>query len=256
MGGVAVLSGATPAGASPTNVYVSSYGSDTNPCSSSSPCLTLAHAYSAVATGGTINLAGGTYKGGLDITKNVNIVGPSSDGSLDVNTATIDALNGNNGIFVNGQTVSISDVVIDGVNNTTGDGIDNDGGTLTLTNVVIENNVVHANGGGLYNDVGGKITMTGGSLLENSATDTDGGGLFNLAGATVTLKNVSLNHNTGAEGGGIYNKGTVHLTGTTSLHNNSATLDGGGIEKCGGSVTATSGVSNTANIPNDIGTLC
>jgi hypothetical protein len=257
VGGFTVLAGVTPAGASPTNVFVSPYGLDSNPCSASSPCLTLKHAYNTVATSGTINLAGGTYKGVLTISKNVNIVGPSSDGSLDVNTATIDALGGFDGIEVNSVKVTISDVVIDGVNNFDGDGVSNIGGTLTFNDVVIEDNVVSIGGGGLFN-LGGKVTMNGGSLLENSTLDgTPGGGVYNAPSSTVILNSVSLEHNTAptGTGGAIVNYGTLKLTGTTSIHDNSAEFDAGGIQECpGAGISVGPGVSNTNNTPADYST--
>jgi hypothetical protein len=258
LGGLGVLGRAAPAGASGF-AYVSPYGTDAGPnnCSSSSnPCLTLQHAYNEVNSGGTIVLAGGTYKAGVTISKTVTIEGPASGGTLDANTATIEAFgDGECGFYVSGATVSISNVVIDGLHDSPCDGIDNVGGDVTLTNVVSEDNTVYASGGGLFND-SGTIDMTGGSLLGNAAVDgSGGGGVFNSSG-TVTLKNVSLNHNTATCGGGIYNQGTLHLTGSTSLHNNAASNEGGGIDNIGGTVTTTSGVSNTANTPNDFSTFC
>jgi hypothetical protein len=248
MGGVAVLSGATPAGASPTNVYVSSYGSDTNPCSSSSPCLTLAHAYSAVATGGTINLAGGTYKGGLDVTKNVSIVGPSSDGSLDVNTATISG--GSPVLELSAAKVTITDVVItNGLG--TGGGIWNYDG-LTLNSDSITDNTGY---GGIFLGTGSKLTMNGGSVSGNdNIEDNFGGGLENFHG-TAVLNGVSFTHNSAGYGGAIGNEGSLKTTGSTAIHDNAAyaSFGGGGIYECTGDpINLGPGTSNTANTPNDL----
>jgi len=43
--------------------YVSPSGSDANPCTASQPCLTFSRAYKAVASGGVVQIAGGTYAG-------------------------------------------------------------------------------------------------------------------------------------------------------------------------------------------------
>jgi hypothetical protein len=255
VGGFTLLSGGVPAGAS-GNLYVSPYGSDTgNPCTSSStPCLTLAHAYAVSSGGNTINLAAGTYKGGIEISHNLNIVGTASGGSLDATTSTING--GSPVLETTASSISITNVVISGADGQWG-GIENTGG-LTLTNVNVQDNTsLFFDGGGMFNQ--GNLVMTGGSFQGNTidadAGEGGGGGLFNRG--TAKLTNVSLTHNvaTGSlspEGGGIFNfLGTLKLLGSTVIHNNSAPVNGGGIEAC---VPLTTGpdVSVTANTPNDI----
>jgi hypothetical protein len=251
------LAFAAPAGAA-SNVYVSSYGHDTgNNCSNKSdPCLTLAHAYNQVSSGGTINLAGGTYKGDLTINKNLSIVGTGSTGSLNVSTTTIsgNATSSSQtiGLDIASGTVTVSDVVID---NATDAAVINDG-TLTLDNDVIGagTNAPPFATAGIFND--GTLTMNGGAETELN-TVSIGGALWNESGKS-TLNNVSLSHDTAtgteSEGGAIFiSTGTLKLTGTTSLHNNGATVDGGGIEACTGStLSISSSVSVTDNTPNNI----
>jgi hypothetical protein len=43
--------------------YVSPSGSDANPCTASQPCLSFGRAYKVVASGGVVQIAGGTYAG-------------------------------------------------------------------------------------------------------------------------------------------------------------------------------------------------
>jgi hypothetical protein len=258
-GGVAVLSGATPAGAITVNLYVSPYGSDTgNNCKTqSNPCQTLSHANNVSKSGYTINLAPGTYKGNINVVNDISIVGVVAGGSLNANTTTIDAeatsSSSKFGISDYAGSLTISNVVIDGANYVSG-GIFLDGGDLTLTNVVIEDNLGLS--GGIDND-GGDLTMTGGAMSNNGGLA--GGGLFNNGDAVI--KNVSFTQNNvlnpegdleDGEGGAIFNEGNLKLEGTNPIHNNQA-FDGGGIEECAGAtISQSSGTSDTGNSPNDL----
>jgi hypothetical protein len=255
LGGFTLLAGVTPAGAA-TNLYVSPSGSDTgnNCANASTPCLTLLHAYTeAAGSGSTINLAGGTYAGGITINKSVNIVGTNSGGSLDSLTSTI-----NGGGFVlfidSGHTVNISNVVITNASGIAGLA---NYSTLTLTNVNVVDNTGTFDGAGMFSGSPGSLVMTGGSVSGNTSPDGVPGGGFDQNGGTATFDNVAFNHDTatgsGGEGGAIFNfVGTIHLTGSTAIHNNSATLEGGGVFTCPGQTTTVGPhVSVTGNTPND-----
>jgi predicted outer membrane repeat protein len=257
LAGMTVLAGVgvTASGAS-TNLYVATTGSDgTNNCqSASAPCLTLTHAMTKASNGDTINLGSGTFVGNVEINKSVTIAGTAPTGSLSATNTTISAQEGE--AFVlgipPGKTVTISNLVISGLNQV-GGGIDNDG-ALTLDDVSVVNNTGSCCGSGIANF--DKLLMNGGSVTGNTATeDADGGGIANFDSAT--LNGVTFTHNsaTGStgEGGAIYNDGSLHLTGSTAIHNNSATLTGGGVEECPtATLTTTSGVSITDNTPNDV----
>jgi hypothetical protein len=253
VGGFTVLASSGTAGAS-GNFYVSSYGSDTNPCTSNAPCLTLKHTLNVASSGSTIHLAGGTFIGNLDVKKSINIVGTSSGGSLEVVTSTI---SGNGGIWgleiANpGVSVTISDVVVTGAS---ADAIENHG-VLVLNDVNLQDSYGDDNGSGMFS--GDSVVMNGGSISENAATEGTVGGGFDIDGGTATFHDVSFEHNTAVtpdgEGGAIFNYfGTVHLTGDTSIHDNSAALEGGGILTCPGQTTTIGpDVSVTNNTPNNI----
>jgi hypothetical protein len=268
-GGFIVVEGAGPAGASGT-LYVSSYGSDTaNNCTSSStPCLTLQHAYDEAGGGTTtIELAAGTYKGDFGVAfspgtrvleKNLDIVGDGNGGSLNATTTTISG-EGQFNAVVNEPTFTdnLTDLV---VNDATSEAISNNG-HMTLTDVTVGSTLQGPPyvGAGIANN--GTLTMDGGSISGNTATTSNGGGLFAIDGV-VTLDNVSLTHDSttssSGEGGGIYNyDATVHLQGTTNLHNDSATVDGGGMESCHGVGAVTTfgpDVVITGNAPNQYST--
>lgn len=78
-------------------------------------------------------------------------------------------------------------------------------GAVTMTNGAIHSNSNGGNGGGIFNDSGAKLTMTGGSVTENAAKH--GGGIFNQSNSSLNITGGLVSGNTGtASGGGIYNE--------------------------------------------------
>jgi hypothetical protein len=91
-----------------------------------------------------------------------------------------------------------------------GGGINNFGGTATLTNVTLSENHAGDSGGGIVNT--GTASFTNVTLSGNSAA-SHGGGISNLG--TATLTNVTLSANFASFAGGIYNNhNTATLTNT------------------------------------------
>ena len=101
-----------------------------------------------------------------------------------------------------------------------GGGIDNAGGTVTLTKASVNRNTAGQNGGGIYNN--GAVTLTNSDINSNTASG-NGGGIYNdgsYAIATVTFSDsgtqgTSVKYNTALSGGGIYNSpsnGTATVT--------------------------------------------
>jgi hypothetical protein len=253
LAGMTVLAGVdiTASGAS-GNLYVSPYGSNAggNNCQSeAAPCLTIQHAINEASPSNTINLAGGTYKGNIEMDMPLTFAGSDAGGSLNVNTTTIEGVAGADfTVNVGPKTITFENLVITGVN-PVGGGIDNDG-HLTLDNVNVQSNVGSCCGTGIVNDE--VLTMNGGVVSGNVANlDTPGGGFANYGDAT--LNGVTFTHNSTDEvGGAIYNDGHLKIIGITPIHDNSATETGGGIFECNGeSLSIGSGVSDTANTPND-----
>ena len=112
-----------------------------------------------------------------------------------------------------------------------GGGLFNRGGTVTITDSTLTNNVASF-GGALYND-GGTVTLTHSILSGNKATPfSGGGGLFNDRG-TVTLTRSTLANNLSVtRGGGILNSGTVTITDSAIVSNRG--YEGpGGIDNAG-----------------------
>jgi hypothetical protein len=176
------------------------------------------------------NLSGGTITLGqtLDINKELSIQGP-------LNGITVNG--GGNRVFKieAGNSVSIDSLTITGgvaPSPGGGGGIFNLG-SLSLTNSTVTGNSALA-GGGILNEIGGTMTMTGDTVNNNVATDS-GGGIAN--GGTLTISNCTIAANLANQGGGIANEGGVLKIGSSTVASNTLTggfADGGGIITLGG----------------------
>ena len=150
-----------------------------------------------VREGSTLNLNGGTVKGGWG---------------------------GAGGGINNEGTTNLTNVNITG--NTADDrggGISNHG-TLTMTGGSITNNISNdgtdpKGGGGIMNSEGATATLTNVTITGNTVNVTGGGGICNygtmtLDGCTVTGNSCKMN------GGGIWNKGTLKMQGVITVTGN------------------------------------
>ena len=182
------------------------------------------------------------------------------------NTATTGALGNGGGIFNDsGATLSITGGTISAnMANRAGGGIENNDGTVTLTDVTLggatptDGNTAGINGGGLHVSGNGTTNLNGGTVQNNTAAQ-EGGGLWNGFG-TMTVDGVSITNNTASGdgsdqgGGGLFNVGgPVIIQNSTTISGNvanGALGSGGGILHTGGSdlVISDSVISgNTAN---------
>ena len=218
---------------------------------------TIQEGINAVAVGGTVYVAAGTYSPSTNgesfpivIGKNLTLIG---DGEA---TTIINAEDTHRVITVNAMiSVSITKVTITGGNIDGGGGglynrgtltmknctvSDNEaelgGGiynrynsTLTMTNCTVSGNTVNPYGGGIYND--GTLTMTG-CIVNGNYAEYYGGGIYN-DDAPITMMNCTVSYNeagtSGGSGGGIYNyEGIITMTNCT-VKDNIAREYGGGI---------------------------
>ncbi len=92
VGIAAMLAVASPAAAAGA-LFVSTSGSDANPCSSSQPCRTIGHAVAVARPGSTISVAPGTYPESVVVGKSLSLIG---------HNAAVDASGHDNGIVLNG----------------------------------------------------------------------------------------------------------------------------------------------------------
>jgi len=138
---------------------------------------------------------------------------------------------------VDTATVVFDGLEITGGTETDGGAIFNDGGTVTVMNSTITNNVAGSNGGGIYND-GGTLTVTNSTITGNGAP-LNGGGIYNQADGTATVDAGSTvsDNEVGDSGGGIYSEGTLTVTGSAISGNTTVDQDGGGISNNDGTLT-------------------
>ena len=192
----------------------------------------------------TIMLPAGTYTltisgrcedtaatGDLDITEDLTITGAGAA------TTIIDG-GGIDRIFDVWAPLSVSEVTIRNGNPGTmlcpsgqqpsGGGIYSAAGmsttSVTLTNVIVTGNTA-THGGGIDNELGSTLVMTGVTVSGNMAS-VAGGGVVNEARAPgATLTNVTISGNTAGTGGGLTNDGDLTLSFVTISGNS---LDGSG----------------------------
>ena len=101
------------------------------------------------------------------------------------------------------------------------------GGSIFVTDGLIDNNTAANNGGGLY-ITGGSFTMTSGSMTNNKATGTEGAG----GGAYVEGGNVEIGIKT-CTGNGNYHTVPPRDKNHPTIEKNTATDSGGGIALIG-----------------------
>src|SRR5262245_6549535 len=129
------------------------------------------------------------------------------------------------GIYNDGGTVAVNNSVLSGDGARFGGGIYNHAGTVTVSNSALSGNSAwHADypwsngdGGGIYN-TGGTLTISS-SILSGNSADGNGGGLFNDASGTVSVKNSSsvTGNTAGNLGPDALNLGVLYLDGTSTI---------------------------------------
>lgn len=194
-----------------------------------------------------VSLAAGTYvleiaransneedptKGDIDITDDLTITGAGmGDASASAGVTIIDA----DGVDRAFEVTASAEVTISGVRIRNGEtpvgggGIRNSGGSLTVMNSVIEDNMAAA-GGGIMNAVEGSLSLDSVHVVRNEATSNNGGGLVSAEPNSVAIVSSTIADNIAGGvglGGGIYTVG-VDLQDST-VSGNMAGFDGGGI---------------------------
>ncbi|MHB1988308.1 MAG: choice-of-anchor Q domain-containing protein [Acidimicrobiales bacterium] len=254
--GVAALPASAQVGGQ--TLYASATGTGTG-CSSTDVC-SLSTALGEVTAGGTIDLVTSGAAAHYDGNFTVGTTGTSAGAPVTIQPApgvtdpTLDANNSGTVLTINsGVYVGLSGITVTGGTATggSGGGIQNNGGTVTVTDSTISGNTVSVHGGGIDN-AGGTVTVTDSTISGNTA-GYFGGGVFTV-GRAVTVTDSTISGNTASElGGGIFkNGGTVTVTDST-ISGNTASV-GGGIANNVGPVTVTDSTisGNTANLGGGI----
>jgi len=246
--GVGNVSAATPG----NTVYVNAAGGNDNydglaavhTNGTTGPKLTIKNATGTVTTNGQLIIANGIYTGTkqVNINTNMTIKGQSKTGTI------IKGDNTNWILYIPYSTVnvSISDLTLYNGNSSTsiGGAIEN-AGTLTFNNCAFKSNTASGNNGGaIYNDPTGILTVTGSTFTGNNAAN--GGAIYNSGSLAVT--NSNFNGNTATYGGAIYNTATLPVTVTgCTFTGNIATDNGGAINNDIGQTMTVTGCTFTDN---------
>jgi hypothetical protein len=131
----ATLAWALPAQAvTLTRTYVSQAGNDGNPCTSTQPCRHFTNAYANTAANGVITALDPGGYGPITITGAITING--------LGWASITAPSGGDGIIVNagtGDQVTLIGLTVDGAGAGANGIVSNTGGSLTITDCVVQN---------------------------------------------------------------------------------------------------------------------
>ena len=167
--------------------------------------------------------------GDLDITDttgSLTVVGTGSG------TTFIDA-NGIDRVFqvLENVTARLQNLTVTGgaVTGSSEGGAVSNSGALFLSAVTVSGNTSQAVGGGLYNTLGGTLTIDESDVSANTAFD--GGGIYNNDDGALSIRNSSVHDNVASnDGGGVYNDldGDVDLI-NSDLIGNVAVGQGGGV---------------------------
>lgn len=135
-----------------------------------------------------------------------------------------------------------------------------DGDNILIIGGLFSSNYAFNEGGALWSQRGGRLTVQGASLDNNRlfaepSAISGGGGIYNNGGV-LTLRDVTLrgnfaNDGVGSGGGVLNNGGTVAIVGGSFVRNDASRV-GGGLETLGGRVTLTN-VLFEGNRANGIG---
>ncbi len=121
------------------------------------------------------------------------------------------------GLDNEGGTVNISNSTFATNSAYSGGGLDNDYGTVNISNSTFANNSVTSIGGGLYN--GGTVNISNSTFANNSAYK--GGAIFTNAGGMVNISNSTFANNSASFGGGLDNYYSTVNMSTSIISNNS-----------------------------------
>lgn len=186
----------------------------------------------AFGNGTTATAEDGAVSGDLDITGDLEIVGLSADESV------IHANGGDRVIEVrNGATLTLRDLGLTGgmaIDNGPGGGLYNNGGTVLLERVSVNDNFA-GTGGGIANH-SGSLRVVASSITGNSTIAGGGGGGISNE-ADLVLENVTISGNSTGSGGGILAQGGSATLTNVTLYSNIASGAGGGINSNGTALT-------------------
>ena len=199
-------------------------GTTRDVCHNGCPYATIQGAINNSSPGDTIRIAAGTYFEHLSVPKSLILVGAGAGQTVVDAGGAATAL-----AITTSVSATVSGVLIQHGRSTggsafdarAGNGIDNRGVLTLLDSIVVANG--GGNGPGVFNVVGGALTIATSVITGNA-----NGGLDNAGSATVISSTIANNFNP-AGGGGIANSGVLTVTASTISGNTAYHGSGGGI---------------------------
>ena len=195
------------------------------------PTARIQDGVNLASSGGTVNVAAGTYVERVKIDKLLVVKG---DGC---GTTIVDG-NKKGSVFTTGYKNPKADVTLSDMTIRGGSG----------KSITTKYGTVGVCGGGVLNY--GKLTITGCTISGNTAGFL-GGGIYNV-GTLKVLDKSTISGNTAAWGGGLYNYGTTIVKDSDILEN-IASNSGGGIYACCSSKTTLIGSQILRNTAKGVG---
>lgn len=178
------------------------------------PTARIQDGVTLASSGGTVNIAAGTYKENVNIDKSLAVNGAGA-------TQTIVDGNKVGSVFTIGKNNLKADVTLSGMT------IQGGSGSLIKTTY----GTTGVCGGGVLNY--GKLTVTD-SIIQGNTAKFLGGGIYNVG--TLNVLGSTISGNTAGYGGAFYNYGTTIVKDCT-LTKNAAANSGGAIYSCCSSKT-------------------
>ena len=235
--------------------------------------LTNDNGYAAIyVNGGTLNLYSGTLSQNKGYYGGAVSVRHNGDAKLFGGTISGNTAPSGGGLYVDNGKVTLSGTKISENSAKQGGGVYNRNGTVTIEQGEISGNWVdgekieeNPNGGGIYNDNTGTVTMNGGKINENAVKVNvnaygrgRGAAVYNSGEFTITAGTVSGNYceqgnsikETTMYCAGLYNQKEMYIAGGTisdnyykfsAVANNSKCFSGVGVTNNGGTLTISGG---------------
>lgn len=239
-------------------IYVNATGGDDNNNGTSWEYakLSIKNATGTVNLNGIIYIANGIYQGAnnrqITIDKNMSIIGESEAGTTINGTNNYQIFTVNTGVSLILQNLTLTNAFADNTANNGGAIYNNLGGSLTVANCTFTNNIAYRQGGAIYNV--GICNVIDCIFTDNMAIGFMGGGAIYNDEGFLTVVNCMFTGNTATHNGGaIFNLGgssTVNnLAAANCTFTNNNANGGGAIFNLGSSsiLTNCTFTGNTAN---------
>jgi CSLREA domain-containing protein len=150
------------------------------------------------------------------------------------------------GVYNNGGTLTLMNVVVTGNTAANGGGLNNAGtATFTLINCTVSNNTSTSSGGGMQNFAGNTMNIINSTVSGNVSNSNGIGGGAVQANGVINIANSTFSGNSApiGTGGAIYYNGTGMTMNNVMIANNSAAIGAGGLHKA--TATLNASVRNT-----------